>query len=190
MKDTYNEWDDARLAKTARRDPLAFDSLYRRYVERIFRYCYARTNDRPDAEDLTAQVFLAALESLGSYRERGNFAGWLFTIARNVCAQHHRTRYTHPELELDESCPVIGFPNAPAGHADLEQAAIRRGILECIRRIFKHLGRDQQEALHLRFWGGLTAAETAQVMDRQTGAIKMLVWRSVNDLRKRCIHDD
>jgi len=60
----YAELDDAELVVAAKSDRGAFDALYRRYVRRVYRYCYAHTGERTHAEDLTAQVFLAALEGL------------------------------------------------------------------------------------------------------------------------------
>jgi DNA-directed RNA polymerase specialized sigma24 family protein len=58
----------------------AFAALYRRYLAPLYRYLYVRTGDVGAAEDLTSQTFVAALEGLPRYRERGTFAGWLFTI--------------------------------------------------------------------------------------------------------------
>ncbi|HCR70284.1 MAG TPA: RNA polymerase subunit sigma-70, partial [Anaerolineae bacterium] len=63
-------------------------------------FCYYRTNNKADAEDLTAQIFLAVLEALPRYRQQGHFAGWLFSIARNKINDHHR-RVSH--IPLDES---------------------------------------------------------------------------------------
>jgi len=75
--------EDASLVEAARRDPAAFATLYRRYVTPIYRYIYSRLGNVADAEDLTARVFTEALEGLHRYREQGNFAAWLFTIARH-----------------------------------------------------------------------------------------------------------
>jgi RNA polymerase sigma-70 factor (ECF subfamily) len=66
--------DDSLIVRAARSDPAAFAPLYRRYVTRVYRYIYSRVGNNADAEDLTAQVFLAALEGLQRYHEQGNFA--------------------------------------------------------------------------------------------------------------------
>jgi DNA-directed RNA polymerase specialized sigma24 family protein len=82
---------DAELVRAAQEgDKAAFAALYRRYLDRIYRYFYARTGDGQRAEDLTAQTFVAALEALHRYRERGYFSAWLFTIAARRYADHCR----------------------------------------------------------------------------------------------------
>ena len=79
---------DAELVRQAVKDRAAFATLYRRYLTPVYRYFYVRTGDRQQAEDLTAQTFISAMEGLPRYRERGTFAGWLFTIAARRLADH------------------------------------------------------------------------------------------------------
>jgi len=84
------DMDDRELIRLAKAGHEAFDVLYRRYVLPVYRYCYARTDNVADAEDLTAQTFLASLEGMQRYRGRGSFSAWLFGIARHKCADFHR----------------------------------------------------------------------------------------------------
>lgn len=176
--------DDAALAQAARTDHAAFEALYRRYVTRVYRYCYTHTGNARDAEDLTAQTFLAALEGIGRYRARGTFSAWLFGIAWRKCKDHHRTRHRRPQEPLSEARQRPD-PAAP----DLERLSHRQQILDCVQRVLHLLSEDRQEVVRLRFWGGLNTAETATVMGRRKGAVKMLLSRAIADLRERCIHE-
>ncbi len=97
MTPTNATQSDAALAAAAREDAAAFDALYRRYVTRVYRYCYSRTNNAQVAEDLTAQTFLAALEGIGRFRGDGSVAAWLFGIAANVCKGYYRYQKRHPQ---------------------------------------------------------------------------------------------
>jgi RNA polymerase sigma-70 factor (ECF subfamily) len=126
--------DDATLIVAAREDPAAFDVLYRRYVTRIYRYCYSRTENAAVAEDLTAQTFLAALESIGTFRGDGSVAAWLFGIASNVCKGYHRYRQRHPQEPLETVAQ-----RKDAETADPERRAYRRGILDCAQRVLPQL---------------------------------------------------
>ena len=56
--------DDTSLVKAARHDLQAFAGMYRRYVPRVYRYLYSQVGNAVEAEDLTSQVFTAALEAL------------------------------------------------------------------------------------------------------------------------------
>lgn len=176
--------DDKTLAQRAQSDSAAFDALYRRYVRRVYRYCYTHSGSAADAEDLTAQTFLAALESIGRFRGRGTFAAWLFGIAWRKCKDHHRQRYRKPQERLDEA---ERLPNPEA--VNLERHAYNQDILECVQTMWNHLSEDRQEVLRLRFWAGLNTAETANVMGRSRAAVKMLLSRAVADIRKRCLDE-
>ena len=185
MNTPQSEPDDGALIEAAQSDPDAFDALYRRYVTPVYRYCYARAGDRADAEDLTAQTFLAAMEGLSRYRGQGSFAAWLFGIARRKCADHHRSRYASPGEPLDAA---VGMPDPFA--PDPEREADHNDVLDRIRLAWPHLSPDRREALTLRFWGGLKVREIAAVMRRSEGAVKMLLSRAIADLRKRCLDEE
>jgi len=176
--------DDLQLARAARADAEAFDALYRRYVTPVFRFCYARVNGVADAEDLTAQTFLAALESLARFNGRGSFAAWLFSIARYKCADFYRAHYANRTVPLGD---VTEPPDLAT--VDSEAAVYGDAVLACVGRVLPTLSPDRAEALHLRFWGGLSMQEIAKVMKRNEAAVKMLVSRAITDLRGRCLHE-
>jgi RNA polymerase sigma-70 factor, ECF subfamily len=172
--------EDALLVRAARRDLAAFDVLYRRYVTSIYRYLYSRVGNAADAQDLTAQVFVEALQGLDGYRERGTFAAWLFTIARHKAADHHRRQHLH--LSLDEARDAPGGVGSlthsenPLGHL------VRKEALQRLGTLVGQLGDDKQELLRLRFAGGLTYREIGRVVCRSEAAVKMAVHRLLRRL--------
>lgn len=179
--------NDAELAQLARDDATAFDTLYRRHVTAIYRFCYARSNSIADTEDLTAQTFLAALDTLDSYEGRGSFRGWLFGIARHKCADLHRSRRRQVEASLEDA---VSFGTAVPGRSDPgpapEEAARDALLLDCVKRMLPQLSPARQEAVQLRYWGNLELEEVAGAMGRSVAAVKMLISRGIADLRKRC----
>jgi RNA polymerase sigma-70 factor (ECF subfamily) len=174
---------DAQLVRLARQDRSAFVALYRRYLSRVYRYVYRRVGNQQDAEDVTASVFIEALECLEDYREQGSFAGWLFTIAHHRVADHHRRQ--RERISLEEVAPVLS--NSGPGP---EALASRRDRLKRVAKALDELTPDRQEALALRFFGELSNKEVAQVMDRSEAAVKMLVYRTLRQLRRRCGGDE
>lgn len=159
----------------AKTDAGAFAILYDRYVQRLYHYCYHRTNNAHDAEDLTSQTFLAALEALPHYRQDGHFAAWLFTIARNKIVDHYRRA---PNSRFDESSALPSHSD-PAGDAEFSQ---QRGIL---LRALSLLADDEQELIRLRYVAELPFAEIARALHKSEGAAKKMLYRLLARLRSQ-----
>jgi len=82
--------DETDLAREAIANAEAFAELYRRHVRRVYRYHMAYTGNVKDAEDLTSQTFMAALEGIHSFRGTGSFAAWIMGIASKKRAMFFR----------------------------------------------------------------------------------------------------
>jgi RNA polymerase sigma-70 factor (ECF subfamily) len=164
--------DEALLIEAAQHDPAAIAPLYRRYVTPVFRYLYSRVGNVLDAEDLTSQVFLEALQGLSRYQHRGYFAAWLFTIARRRAANHYRRQ---PALvDWDDSL----MPSSQASaEADPLSQAIHSAALEQLRVLIAKLDERDLELLRLRYSAGLTFAQIAAALGRSQGAVKMAMQR-------------
>lgn len=79
--------------------PDAFETFYRAHLEAVHRFVARRVSDPHLAADLTADVFLAAIDAAGTYRsDRGTTAGWLVGIARNVVADEFRRQTRQQQL--------------------------------------------------------------------------------------------
>lgn len=162
----------------ARQDPEAFGQLYLRYVRSIYNYIFYRTGDPEEAEDLTSQVFLQALQHLSRFRDRGiPFAAWLFRIAHNLVANWHRDRHRRPTVPLSEN---VHEPVSDRVEATLERQEDRERLLAAMRR----LPPERQQLLILKFVEGMSNAEIAQIMGRSEGAVRVLYHRTLEALRK------
>jgi RNA polymerase sigma-70 factor (ECF subfamily) len=176
--------EDQELVDLARTDYEAFDVLYRRYTVTVYRYCYARTDNVADAEDLTTQTFMAALEGLQRYRSRKSFSAWLFGIARHKCADFYRAQYSDRGTSMGDD--IEGVVDA-SEEADPEAQVDLRELLDCIQRGLPLITKDRVDALRLRYWGGLSISDISRVTHRSQGAVKMLISRAISDLRERCV---
>jgi RNA polymerase sigma-70 factor, ECF subfamily len=168
--------DDESLARKARGDADAFAQLYRRHVDRVYRYLLIRLGDQHLAQDTTAQTFLAALEGIHAYRGDGALVAWLLGIARNKAADAFRQQ---PTLPLEAAVEVASPQPSP------ERVAVARADLEQVTRALRTIAPDRAEALSLRIFGGLSVAETGAMLGKSEAAVKMLVLRAVQDLRER-----
>jgi len=169
--------DDAHLAHQARTDTDAFAELYRRHVTSVYRYHMAQTGNVKDAEDLTSQTFVAALEGIRSYRGTGSFVAWIMGIASRKRALFFRGSKPEAPLEAALHIPTPGLPT--------DKAAARRLQMDQVHHALKHISPERAEALSLCFFGGLNAAEAGRILGKSEAAVKMLISRGLHDLRTR-----
>jgi RNA polymerase sigma-70 factor (ECF subfamily) len=170
--------EDSILANRAVKDSSAFAELYRRYFDRVYRYHIAHTGNVIDAQDLTAQTFIAALEGIASFRGEGSFCAWLLGIARRKMALHYRSRRPEASLENASHIPDLALSPEEKSHQSLQ--------LSQISHAFKQIKSERAEALELCLFGDLTAAEAGQILGKSEAAVKMLVCRGLKDLRQKC----
>jgi RNA polymerase sigma-70 factor (ECF subfamily) len=168
--------DEIARAATAG-DVEAVGRLYDELVGPIYRYVAVRVRRREDAEDLTHLVFERIVAALPRYHHNGKpFAAWAFRIARNAVIDHQRrSRPTQPLFATEE----------PADGLGLEALSLRREEVRELRAAIARLTPDQREALLLRYAGGLSADEAAEVMGRRAGTIRGLTFRAIEALRRQ-----
>ena len=162
--------------RAAQRDRAAFGALYRRYVDRVYGYCFYLLGDHHDAEDVTERTFVAALAAIDGFRDEGaTFRAWLFRIAHNQLANALRSRHRQQAASLE----VVAEPRAhadPAGLLSLAEEA--RGL----RRALDELPEDRRQVVVLRFVDGLSAREIGAVLGRSEGAVRVLQHRALRQL--------
>ncbi|MDT4892034.1 MAG: hypothetical protein QOE97_1069, partial [Pseudonocardiales bacterium] len=73
-----------------------WETVYRDNVERLYRLMYARVGNRPDAEDLTSEVFSTALRPMRLPSSKGEVRSYLLLTAKTVLASHWRRRLGQP----------------------------------------------------------------------------------------------
>ena len=171
--------DEIDLAYEARANTEAFGELYRRHVTRVYRYHMAHTGNVKDAEDLTSQTFIAALEGIRSFRGSGSFAAWLLGIAARKKAMFFRRSGIKPEV------PIEVAEQIPSPNLGTDQLANQRLRLESITRALKQITPERADAIALCFFSELTYTEVGFVLKKSEAAAKMLVTRGLQDLRER-----
>ena len=175
-KKNISEPEEFELIRAARQDPKAFGGLYLRYVEPVFRYLYSRLGNVHEAEDLTAQTFLAAFESFKSFRQEGHFASWLFTIARNKAMDHFRGR--------KDATPIDDLHEIPSG-SDPLNAVIQSEQAAVLSKLIRELPEEERELLRLRFLAAMSFPEIAHFLHRNEEAVKKTVYRLLARLHDR-----
>jgi RNA polymerase sigma-70 factor, ECF subfamily len=157
----------------------ALEELYLLHFDRIYSYLHMSVGNRHDAEDLTTQVFVKMLESIGKFRWRSApFSAWLFRIAHNLAMDHFRAnKRWQPEEEVPEPDPG----ERSAAEEEALESIGRQSMLEMIGK----LSHEQQQVLTLKFVFNFSNAEAATILDKTEGAIKSLQHRALASLQRQ-----
>jgi len=159
------------------RDPEAFAQLYEAHFDKIYRYIAFKVGNETEAEDMTQQVFLKALQSISSFKWKGiPFSAWLFRIAHNQVVDYLRKKAKQATVPID---------NLAVAASDNPQQAVEQKLdIEQLALATEQLTEAQREVISLRFASELSTVQVAKVMGRSQGAVKALQHNAIVALRK------
>lgn len=162
-------------------DPELFEVFYREHVEAVQRFVARRVGERERAADLTAEVFLAAIDSAHHYRPRnGSPKAWLFGIARVLVANDHRRRgRERAREERFGAANLMDEEDAARMEARIDAAAQSRRLYEAMDR----LSEDERAVLELVALDELTVAEAAAAAGVRAGTARVRLHRARGKLR-------
>lgn len=168
------------ISRLQSRDALAMSELYDRYGRLAYALILRMVRDVGTAEDLVQETFLRAWNRVQGFDARkGSLAPWLMAIARNRAIDYLRA--TGPRarntVELDET-------GHPALSANMEQEALLSDNHRRLRAAMLRLLPDQNRALQLAYFEGLTIPETAARMGRPLGTVKGWIRMALKHLRR------
>jgi len=169
--------EEAFLIKAACTDPSAFKKLFQSNIRQIYRYIFSKVGESKEAEDLTAQVFLAALEGLPRYRHNGYFSAWLFSIARHKVSDHFRSQ--HPDIWIETAFRETSRSGDPLSSLIQTEEAHR------MSELIHSLDEQDQELLRLRFVAELNFGEIAQLSNSNIEKTKKRIYRLLAYLRQQ-----
>ena len=165
------ELNTIRRAQTG--DETAVAQIYDAYVKPIYRYHHSRVGNAVDAEDLTSQTFMAVIETLPRYQDRGRFTAWIFQIARNKAMDHFRGN--HNESHVTE----LVADTVQADALDAIDYSESRAKLKALMRM---LNEDERELLRLRFTAELSFVQIGQLLGRSEDAARKSIRRILDRL--------
>ncbi|MBN2502435.1 MAG: sigma-70 family RNA polymerase sigma factor [Anaerolineales bacterium] len=168
------------LRRAMRGDKQAFGSLYELYLDPIYRYIYYRVDSHTEAEDLTEMVFLKAWEQLprpGKNTAVRNFRAWIYRIAHNLVVDRHRTN--KPVSALDQHNQMQALTASPETLAEHTERS------DVLRAAILQLDPEYQQVIVLRFVNQLSHAETARILVKKEGHVRVLQYRALQKLREQ-----
>jgi RNA polymerase sigma factor (sigma-70 family) len=169
---TSGEPDVTRLRVVDADSYTDWESVYRDNIDRLYRLMYARVGNRPDAEDLTSEVFRTALGPLRLASSKGEVRSYLLTTAQTVLASHWRRTLGAPVTTIDPESDMASLVE-PSGLENPSDAPRRA------EKILATLPERYRRILELRFLEACSIKEAAHAMGVSVSNAKVLQHRAL-----------
>lgn len=173
--------DEALMAAYAAGEFAAFEALFARHRGGVFTFLLHRVGDRGLAEDLLQDVFLRVVKARASYQVGRRFRPWLFSIVRNAVTDSHRRRAVRKIVVLEEDLEPTREAVAPAGPAELVDAADLRAAIE---GAVARLPAEQREVFLLRERAELDFESIAELTGAGLATVKSRMRYALGALRR------
>lgn len=152
--------------------------IYRENVDRVYKYTLIKLGNRAEAEDITSEVFVKALEK-GNLAEIEYPTAWLITFARNLIFDHYKK--TSKKANVGEEV----FSQIVYDEASLENTLIDAEQAELIKRELDQMNTYEQEVITMKIWNDMKFREIAEVVKKNESAVKLTYYRGLEKIKER-----
>ncbi|QKG24829.1 RNA polymerase sigma factor [Actinomadura verrucosospora] len=179
------ELGDAEIVAASLRSPEAFGELFRRHAPRL--HAYVRRRLGPSlADDLVSESFATAFRQRERFDGRRDFGAWLWGIAANLIARHHRH-----ETRMYRAFARTGVDPAEDGVAERAgDRAAAAALGPALAKALASLNAQDREAVLMLAWAEMSYGEIATALDLPLGTVKAKVHRARTKLRKALPKED
>lgn len=169
------EWLEVQAAQ---RNPAHFRPLYNRYFQQIFRFVFKRTADENIASDVCSQVFLKAMQKIGTYQYKGvPFSAWLYRIASNEVAQHFRNTQKNRVVTVEDRT-FSDLIDEVSEEDDFEKT--RKKMLSALQQ----LKESDMVMIEMRFFEERPFKEIAAILNITESNAKVKTYRILEKMKK------
>jgi len=171
--------DKALMMKVRDGDLDKLGLLFERYNRRLFGFFYRLTHRRDISEDLVQSVFERILKYRESYNGDGAFSTWIFQIARNLHIDYYR-KNSRTKTEDDFS----DWDSLEAEDSEIKLKTEDERNRLYLKQALDQLDEEKKQTLILSRYQGFKYKEIAEIMDCTESAVKVRVFRSINELKE------
>ena len=178
------------MERLAQGDNAAFGLILERYKNRIFGIIYRYIRDRSLAEDLAQEVFIRIYNARKTYTPTAKFSTWVYKITSNLCLNEIRKQKTAGRVLSLQDIASDGEHERINGIANGKTSAPHEGLERDelagqVRMVIDELPEQQRMAVILRRFEDLPYQEIAEAMELSVSAVKSLLSRARENIRKR-----
>jgi len=173
--------DDSKLIKKyLSGDNRSFELLYKKYEKPLFSYIFRMTNNRENAEEVFQKTWIKVIEKMKSYKEKGKFSSWLFSIGHNCTIDLLRkeTRIKEDYIISDDSFTIKEKDKNP------EQILVSDENRELLKTAINKLPQEQKDVVLLRIYGDMSFKEISKVLNTPLNTVLGRMHYAVKNLRK------
>ena len=176
--------DEQLMLAYAKGDSAAFETLYRKHKDALYRFLLRQCGNQALAEELYQDVWLRVIKARDSYEQKAKFTTWLYRIAHNILIDHFRK----PKTETDDENDAENIPDNAAN--DPEVILSGQEKIERFRVQLKNLPKDQLDVFLLKEEAGLSIEEIAFTVGESKEAVKSRLRYAVKKLRQSLKNED
>lgn len=156
-----------------------FSKIYDRYIPKIYRFIYLKVDSQETAEDLCSEVFLRTWKQFSNGNKIINIQAFLYQIARNIIADHYRSKQQRVTISIEETEGQFLDP------ADPPQEQVSQSLeMERVRKALQALSDDYQDLIIWRYIDDLSISEIAQISGKSQESVRVGIHRALKNLKK------
>jgi RNA polymerase sigma-70 factor (ECF subfamily) len=181
--------DAALMVRVCRGHEASFETLLARHRNQVVRHLYRVVGNRAVAEELAQDVFLRVYRFRNRYQPEAKFSTWLFRITTNVALNWRRdTRRETGHLRLDATADEARWVQVPDQAPRADQRLLADYHAREIRAAIESLPSKQLAAVLMHKYEGMDYATIAEALGCSIPALKSLLFRAYERLRRRLAH--
>jgi RNA polymerase sigma-70 factor (ECF subfamily) len=183
--------DEELMTRIQGGDEGAFRTLIERHQDRVYGTVARMMGGAgPEVEEVAQDIFLRVWKSAGTYRAEGKFTTWLMTVVRNQVftrsGQKNRRKDIDGEDFLDEETGESWMEQQPdAAVQSPAEALSLRDLERAVEEACRQLPENQRLVVHLRQYEGLEFEEIGKITGMSLTAVKALMFRARESLKKK-----
>ena len=175
--------DTEMLQAVGRRDVAAFQAFYRKFNSLLYATIFRVLNDHQDTEDIMQEVLVQVWQKAHLYEpSKGKPLTWVTTMARNRAID--RIRAKQRRAKLNDDFEQETKPLQAEFEEDTSDLVTSNENDKVVQSAVLELTPDQQEAIQLAYFGGLTQSEIAEKLNEPLGTVKARIRRGVQRLEQ------
>ena len=158
-----------------------FETLYSRYVNKVYKRCLSLTKDSDQAHDFTQDIFLRAFSRLDRFEQRSAFSTWLYSISYNYCMD---------QLQIAKRKQTVSLAdNNDYGISESDDSVRYESRMQHLAKILDSMPPEEVQLLRLKYEDGVDIDTIARQYNISHSAVKMRLKRSRDKIRLLCNPD-